>query len=452
MSTALRILAGLVLLALAGLALFVFWPPRLTGPDEIALTDTAMAWPEAGAEDRPGMAAIAADCAACHTADDGAPFAGGRAFPTPMGTVYSSNITPDKEAGIGDYTLDQFRAALVDGVRDDGAHIYPAMPYANYRKLAERDIEALYGYVMDEVEPVDAANHDNDMAFPFNLRFGIRAWKWLALAGPGFTGPSDPVLARGAYLVEGPGHCGACHSPRSALYVQQGYTGADPDFLSGGDLNDWPVPSLRGDEGAPARWSREDLRRYLRTGRNDAAGVGGEMTKVVAHSLQYLPDSDVDAMVAYLRDLAPNGGGADRPAPAPDTGRARELWQASDDDSTRTLLTAADPDALDLGARLYLDNCSGCHFEDGRGAGGVFPELDGNAIVNADASGAIIATILNGAELPSTREAPYAIAMPGFADRLDDDEVAALATFVRSAWSNTAPAVDADTVGEQRSK
>ncbi|WCR11042.1 cytochrome c [Paracoccus stylophorae] len=448
----LRIVAGLVLLGLLVVVALILWPLRLTAPERLTVADDAMAWPAVEKEDYPRLAVVAADCAACHTADDGARFAGGRAFPTPMGTIYSSNITPDDETGIGGYTLDEFRAALVDGVRGDGAHLYPAMPYTNYRKLAERDVAAIYDYMMNQVEPVRNTPPEDEMTFPFNLRFGIRAWKWVSLPRPGFTAASDdPVLARGAYLVEGPEHCGACHSPRNALFVQSGYDASDPDFLSGGELNGWPVPSLRGEDGAPATWSEQALTDYLRTGRNAASGVGGEMTLVVEHSLQELPDSDVAAIVAYLRALAPNGGGSDDGLLVTADGtRAGALRDAQDSTGTIAMLSAADPDEMELGARLYLDNCSGCHFSDGDGSDSVVPRLDGNRIVNADSPVGLIKTILDGAELPSTHLAPYALAMPGFADRLDDAEVAELASFVRRAWSNDAPPVEADAIGQYR--
>lgn len=450
MLTFLRILAVLAILGVVALALLVFWPAGLTEPRELALTDEAMLMPEVDEAAYPRLATVAADCSACHTAEEGKPFAGGRPFPTPMGVVYSSNITPDDETGIGHYTLDEFRAALVDGVREDGAHLYPAMPYANYRKLSERDIEAIYRYVMEEVEPVSSPNRANEMTFPFNQRFGVRMWKWLSLPDPGFDAPDDPILARGAYLVEGPGHCGACHTPRNALYVQQGYGADDPDFLAGGKLNGWPVPSLRGKDGAPARWSEEELAFFLRTGRNAETAVTGEMTLVVEHSLQHLPDSDIGAMVAYLRHIAPGGGGQPGPAPDPDTIRATALWNDAGPDTSQAMLSAADPDTLDLGARLYLDNCSGCHFEDGRGSDRVVPELDGNPMINAESPTGLVHTILEGARLPSTREAPYPIEMPAFSDRLSDEEVAALATFVRGAWSNSAGPVDAGAVEDQR--
>lgn len=448
MQTFLRILASLVVLGLLAFAIFILWPLDRTSPAEIALAPDSMAWPDVPEADYPRLATTAADCSACHTADDGQPFAGGRAFPTPFGTVYSSNITPDPETGIGNYSLDQFRAALVDGIRSDRAHLYPAMPYASFRKLAERDVEAIYTYIRDDVKPVRAAVETDDMTFPFNLRFGIRAWKWLAMPAPGFTPPADPVLARGAYLVEGPEHCGACHSPRSQLFVEQGYTAADADFLAGGVLNNWPAPSLRGLEGAPGRWSADNLRAYLRDGRNDHNATAGEMTLVIEHSLQHLPESDINAIVAYLRSIAPNGGGGEPPPLAATA--AEDVWVAAAAGGTSALLANANPAELDLGARLYLDNCSACHLIDGKGAPRVFPELDGNAVVTDAATGGLLQMVLHGDVMPSTAGAPLRLAMPGFAERMNDDEVAALTTFVRSAWSNDASAISAADVAIAR--
>src|SRR5690625_4303947 len=448
MRTFWRIILGLVVIGAVALALFIFWPLKRTSPEQLARAHDSMACPAVAAEDYPRLAATAADCAACHTAPDGAPFAGNRGFPTPVGTIYSANITPDRETGIGDYTLDQFRAAVVDGIRADGAHLYPAMPYASFRKLAERDIEALYACFTKEVEPVRASVREADMIFPFNLRFGVRAWKWLAMPEPGFDPPDDPVIARGAYLVEAAEHCGACHTERNLLYIEKGYSAADADFLMGGVLNGWPAPALRGEDGAPARWSAENLKAYLRDGRNDHNATAGEMTLVIEHSLQHLPESDIDAMVAYLRSLAPTGGGGEPPRPAATD--AERLWAAMETNETTAMLARAEPEELDLGARLYLDNCSACHMVDGKGAPGVFPELDDNPVITDAALGGLLQMILHGDEMPSTSGAPLRLAMPGFHERLNNHEIAALASFVRNAWSNRADEVSASDVAEAR--
>lgn len=453
MKTFLRIVgilvAALVVVAVVFLCVVIFWPLDRTTAEEIALAPDSMALPDIPEGEYPHLATTAADCSACHTAKGGKPFAGGRPFPTPFGTIYSSNITPDLDTGIGDYSLDEFRAAVVDGIRADGAHLYPAMPYPDYRHMAERDIEAIYNYLTEEVEPVHAANREPDLTFPFNLRFGLRVWKWFALPEPGFQPPDDPVIARGAYLVEAAGHCGACHTPRNMLMIEKGYTAADPDFLAGGKLGDWSVPTLRGEDGAPARWSADNLGDYLRTGRNIHTGTTGEMRLVVSHSLQHLPESDVKAIVAYLRSIAPNGGGAvpERPAAG---GRAESLWAAVEEGGTTAMLASADPEALGPGALLYLDNCAACHLVDGKGGDRVIPELDGSPTVTASSTGGLLNIILHGAELPSTEAAPMSLEMPSFADRLSDEEIAALATFVRSAWSNDAGSVSPEEVAEIR--
>lgn len=445
----LSIIVALVAVGLILIAALIFWPLNRTTAQELTLSDDVMAWPD-NEDDAPHAATVAADCAACHTSEDGAPYAGGRPFPTPMGTVYSTNITPASETGIGDYTLDQFRASLVDGVRADGKHLYPAMPYTNYRNLAERDVKAMYAYFMDEVEPVRAQNKTAEMTFPFNLRFGVRVWNWLAVPAPGFKAPDDPTLARGAYLVEGSEHCGACHTPRNALFMQKSYAAADLSFLSGGEVDSWTVPSLRGEEGAPARWSGKALKAFLATGRNNHTASGGEMTPVIAHSLQNLPESDLDAIAAYLRVMAPNGGGAEDAPEAPDRDRATEIWNAAASGGTAEMLASADPEQMTEGGRLYLDNCSACHMIDGKGGNGVFPELDGNTTVTAESPKGLLHTILNGAELPSTKGAPLRLAMPAFRDRLSDAQVAEIANFVRGAWSNNAASVESDDVAGLR--
>jgi mono/diheme cytochrome c family protein len=377
-----------------------------------------------------------ADCAACHTAEGGKPFAGGRAIISPVGTIYSSNITPDPETGIGRYTLADFRATLYDGVRPDGSHVYPAMPYENYRKLTEQDIRALYSYFQNEVPPVKETRQPNDLGFPFNLSWGLRAWKWVALGDPGFTASSgDADLARGQYLVEGPGHCGACHSPRNALMAQAALTGADEAFLSGGQIAGWTAPPLRGAGSAVQGWSANDIKLILATARNAHSAINGEMQLVVRDSSQFMTDDDLTAIAAYLLTLN------QRPPTRAAEGQT----------DTEKLLISADP-SMDLGPRLYLDNCAACHFSNGRGADEVFPELDGSSLVTAKSPTGLISMILQGGELPSTAARPERLRMPGFADRLSDDEVATLATFLRQAWSNnTDPVIAADVSGLRKS-
>lgn len=429
----LRILGWLVVLGVVALLAFIFAPAHTTGPTETLAAD----WqPEPGQ----GKAAFnAGDCAACHTAPGGTPLAGGLAVATPFGDIWSTNITPDKQTGIGNWTLDQFRAAMVDGIAPGGRHLYPAMPYENYRFLSEGDIRALYGYLMNDVAPVSSKVPETKLAFPFNLRFGIRAWNWLALrhgAGPQPSGKS-PEQDRGQYLVEGAGHCAACHSPRNDMMMQDGVRADQASFLSGG-----AAPSLRGPNSASQLWSVSNMAAYLATGRNAVSAANGGMGEVVFHSLQWMPDRDIIAMAAFLRGLdgevgalpdsvAPRGPLAEPDAPADDAGRA-----------TAEMLTEASPD-MALGARLYLDNCAACHFVTGRGAPGIFPALQGNGMVVGPSSRPLINVILRGAEVPGTEKRPMTLVMQGHGTRLSDDEVAALVTFLRQAWGNNASAITA---------
>ena len=434
----LRILVGLFLLGLAALAAFVFVPVQRTAPAERLAAD----WQPA-----PGQGKLvfdAGDCAACHTAPGGPTLAGGRAIDSPMGKIWSTNITPDRETGIGAWSLDDFRAAMIDGVAPNGQHLYPAMPYENYRLMREGDIRALYAYLMAEVEPVRSVPPKTELSFPFNLRFGIRAWNWLALNhGPGFTpaGTSD-VQDRGQYLVEGPAHCAACHSPRNALMMQDGVLASDPAFLSGGVIGGWNAPALRGPQSAPQRWTVAEMAAYLATGRNAHSAANGEMALVVQHSLQKLPDADILAIAAFLKGI--DGAPVQMPAgfAAPGPAAQADLPADAAGDATARMLTEARPD-MPLGARLYLDNCSACHFVTGRGAPGIFPELQGNSLVVGSEVGPLLSVILHGTSVAGTAKRPAHLVMQGYADRLSDAEVAELAGFLRRAWGNDAPAVTA---------
>ncbi|WP_050526582.1 cytochrome c [Pseudorhodobacter aquimaris] len=430
MNTFLRIITGLVLLGIAGLLAFIFVPLQRSQPAQQLAAD----WQPAEGQGEYVM--HASDCVACHTAEGGAPLAGGRPISSPMGTIWSTNITPDTQTGIGDWSLDDFRGAMIDGIAADGTHLYPAMPYENYRILSEEDIAALYHHLINNVEPVKNTVQETGLPFPFNLRWGIRAWNWLALRhGPGFAAAGTSELQdRGQYLVEGPGHCAACHSPRTDFMTQDGVQDGDKNFLSGGVIGGWNAPPLTGDNSAVANWSVAETADYLATGRNTHAGANGEMGLVVQHSLQYLTDEDNIAIASYLKgedgEVIESAEFKSMPdAPANKAGEA-----------TAQMLTQASPD-MDLGPRLYLDNCSGCHFVTGQGAPEIFPPLAGNPLVTGSEVKPLISIILNGADIPSTRKRPAHLVMQGYADRLDDAEVAELASFIRSAWGNNASSV-----------
>lgn len=394
----------------------------------------------------------AGDCMACHTAKGGEPLAGGNGIHSPMGTIWASNITPDKETGIGSWSMDQFRAAMVDGVGGHGQQLYPAMPYENYRLMKESDLRALYHYLQTEVKPVKNEVQATSLSFPFNMRFGIRAWNWLALSGEADFKPmaGDDQQVRGQYLVEGAGHCAACHSPRTPFMSQNGTRLSDSSFLTGGVLDGWTAPALRGKDSHVQKWSTEEIAAYLAVGRNAHAVANGEMALVVEHSLQYMTDADLNAMAVFLKSMdgQPVQAAATQiAAPGPRStaiAKADEAGQA-----TAKLLTAASPD-MSVGARLYLDNCAACHFVSGKGAPEIFPELQGNAMVQGKDASPLLSVILNGTSSPATDRRPMPLVMQGYADRLTDDEVAQLATFLRKGWGNQASDISESQVSKVR--
>lgn len=372
------------------------------------------------------------DCGACHTVAGKPAFSGGLAINSNLGTIYSTNITPDKDHGIGGYTESQFSDAVRKGVLPDGTRLYPAMPYPDYAKINDEDMHALYVYFMQGVKPSAEQPPETDLSFPFSQRWGMRFWNWAFASDKPFQpiGGASAEVNRGAYLVESLGHCGSCHTPRGLGMNEKALDSSDSDFLAGGSLNNWDVPSLRG----VANWNQQEIVDYLGKGRNDKAAVGGEMTSVVENSTAHMTDEDLKAIAAYIKFL-----GGNPPVPAPETQKTS---------ATEARLTAAKN--LSEGERLYLDNCGACHFVTGKGAPGVFPQLDQATIVNAKDPTGLIHTILAGAQQPSTARAPSTLAMPGFAGRLTDEEAAQLSTFIRQGWSNNAPAVTAKDVSEVR--
>ncbi|WP_432240186.1 c-type cytochrome [Herbaspirillum robiniae] len=368
--------------------------------------------------------ARAGDCMACHSAAGKPSFAGGLAIDSGHGIIYSTNITPDKEHGIGNYSEEQFSKAVRHGVRADGTPLYPAMPYPSYAKVSDDDIHALYTYFMDGVKPVAVASPPSEMSFPFNIRWGMKLWNVFFANDKPFKEQAgwSAEIKRGAYLVEGLGHCGSCHTPRGFAMNEKASDSAQEQFLSGGDLNGWAVPSLRG----MPHWSAQDIVDYLQTGRNKTASVAGEMSLVVEHSTSHLKQEDLNAIAAYLKTLSTPPARNDGARPQGAQATAKKLTAAKD---------------LTLGERLYLDNCAACHFVTGKGAPGIFPVLDGASIANADNPTGLLHVILAGARTPSTEKAPSILVMPGFAHRLSDKEAAELASFVRQGWGNQGGAV-----------
>ncbi len=371
------------------------------------------------------------DCVACHTAHDGGkPFAGGLGIASPIGTIYSTNITPDAKTGIGNWTYGEFERAMRRGIGHDGSALYPAMPYPSYAKVSDDDLEALYAYFMKGVVPVEQPNKANDIPWPLSIRWPLAYWRSVFSPLPdgsdvrATTLPEKAELQRGAYLVQGLGHCGSCHTPRALTMQEKGLDEGTDSYLIGTELNGWAVPPLRG----MPHWTQEQIVDYLSTGRNSVAAVAGEMKDVIANSTSHMSEDDLNAMATYLKSL--EGGKA-----------SGYQYQPTRSQATTAKLTAAKD--LTLGERLYVDNCGACHFVSGQGAAQVFPRLDGASMINAENPKALIHLILAGAQTPSTQLAPSILPMPGFASRLNDEEVAELASFLRVGWSNGAQKVSA---------
>ncbi|MBV4453619.1 MULTISPECIES: cytochrome c [Pseudomonas] len=382
--------------------------------------------------------ARAGDCVACHTAKGGKPFAGGLPMETPIGVIYSTNITPDK-TGLGDYSFEDFDKAVRHGVAKSGSTLYPAMPYPSYARVSQSDMQALYAYFMKGVEPVAQENKDSDIPWPLSMRWPLAAWRWMfAPEVADYQAPAnaDPVISRGAYLVEGLGHCGACHTPRALTMQEKALSATDGNtFLSGSaPLEGWIAKSLRGDhKDGLGGWSEEQLVQFLKTGRSDRSAVFGGMSDVVVHSMQYLSENDLTAIARYLKSL-PAVDPKDQPHQY-DRQVADALWKG--DDRQR-------------GASVYIDNCAACHRTDGHGYTRVFPALAGNPVLQTAGATSLINIVLNGGTLPATHAAPSTFTMPAFAWRLSDQEVADVVSFIRGSWGNQGAPVTAGEVKDLR--
>ncbi len=368
--------------------------------------------------------ARAGDCVACHTAKGGKPFAGGLPMETPIGTIFSTNITPDP-SGIGAYSFDDFDKAVRHGIAKNGSTLYPAMPYPSYARVNQADMQALYAYFMNGVEPVAQANKDSDIPWPMSMRWPLAMWRWaFAPAVADFTpvAGQDPVVSRGAYLVEGLGHCGACHTPRALTMQEKALSASDSSaFLAGSaPLEGWIAKNLRGDhKDGLGSWDEAQLVQFLKTGRSDRSAVFGGMSDVIEHSMQYMSEDDLTAIARYLKSL-PAVNPADKPHQY-DPAVADALWNG--DDSKR-------------GAAVYIDNCAACHRTDGNGYTRVFPALAGNPVLQSDDPTSLIHIVLKGGTLPATHTAPSTFTMPAFDWRLSDQEVADVVNFIRTSWGN----------------
>ncbi len=362
--------------------------------------------------------AVLGDCTACHTLPGQAPFAGGVSIQTPFGEVLGANITPDADTGIGRWSFEDFQNTMSNGHARGGKRLYAAMPYTAYTKVTRQDNRALWAY-LNSLEPVRHPVETNQLPFPFNIRTSLIAWNWLAFDEGEYQ--PDPERSaqwnRGAYLVQGLGHCGSCHTPKSLIGGDK-----DDEFLTGSALQSWVAPDITANSHTGiGRWSEAEIVSYLKTGANRFDMASGPMAEAVEHSTQHWKDEDLSAVAIYLKSL----GDKDQSPPEP---------LAQEDTTMRT------------GALIYEDQCSACHTPDGEGIANLFPKLAQAPLVNSRDATSLIRVVLAGSRAVGTDAAPTAPAMPSFAWNMSDQHIADVLTYVRNSWGNAAAAVSADDV------
>jgi len=392
--------------------------------------------------------AAAGDCISCHTRPNGKPFSGGLPLDTPFGVIYSANITPDPHAGIGAWSEQQFARALREGIAPDGSHLYPALPYTAYTKLTDQDVRAIYAY-LESLTPVSYTPPENEMRFPFGVRPLLGVWNMLFFQPGRYARDASrsPEWNRGAYLTQGLGHCGACHTPRNMLGGERSsqaltggvYLDEIPAEVVDGKITPmdertvrpWSTANLTPARGGLGAWSAEDIAAYLKTGHNTRAAAFGPMSKVILNGTSHLTDADVRSIAVYLKSLPP--AAQDAPARLEETKvRAGEI--------------------------VYTTRCGDCHLPTGLGmprAGAADPSktappLAGNAALQAPDPATLINVILYGAHEESSGEGSWP-KMSGFelSVGLDDEQIAALCTYLRSSWGNQAGPVGAAAVAKQ---
>jgi len=369
--------------------------------------------------------ASAGNCVSCHTRSRGAPFSGGVPFETPFGTIYSSNITPDRDTGIGKWTQDDLRRAMQQGIAAGGYYLFPAFPYTAFTKVTDQDVDAIYAYLRT-LKPARYRPPSNGSLF--TLRWGMAVWNALYFKPGRFRAdPTRPAeWNRGAYLVEGLAHCSACHSPRNwamAEETDRAYSGGIMSHaVAPGKIRRWSAINLTDTKRGLASWSIDDVAKYLSTGVSRRAGTFGPMNDVIANSLMYLKPEDVHAIAVYLKSLPP------RESPA-------------------TELTAAQAHA---GAAVYKARCEKCHMASGRG--GIFngPPLAGSAVTQADDPASLINIVLYGAQTPQDIRLGVWETMKPYFDVLTDAEIADVANYIRGSWENHAPPVTPGDASRQR--
>lgn len=398
-------------------------PANAASSSELELTEL---------EQRGEYLAAAGNCVSCHTNGGDSPFAGGLAFETPYGTIYSTNITPDPETGIGQWSLVDFTNAVRYGEAPDGTHYYPVFPYTSFAKVSDEDIAAIYAY-LKTIAPVNSTPPENDLGFPYSQRWVLGLWKWMFLDDSPFEPQPDQSAEwnRGAYLVEGLGHCSMCHTPLNfvgAIDTSLAMTGGTYMARVEGKLSAWSAPNLTSAEAGLAMWTVDDITDYLKLGVSHRAGVFGPMNEVVVNSTRHLSREDLRAMAVYLKSLPANAQDGGEPTTA---------------------------DVLRAGSLQYDIHCGSCHLPTGEGSPEQGPPLIGSPVVLDVDPASLINITLYGAQTPqSSPSDEWAgrtwIRMDPIDNSLDDEQVAALLSFIRASWGHGAGAVTAEQVAAQR--
>ena len=416
-------LCGLIALAVVAAGVLYFsrkgMLPARTGGAEVSATTQTIS--------RGEYLARAGDCVACHSQPNGKQFAGGRPMATPFGSFYVPNITPDDETGIGKWTSDEFYRMMHTGVSRDGSLMYPVMPFASYTKVTRVDSDAIFAYLMS-VPPVKQQNRPHELSFPFNQRDILLGWRTLYFKQGEYTPDVKQTTEwnRGAYLVQGLGHCAMCHTAINAL----GGSSESKAFEGGMIPNqNWYAPSLTSNrEAGLGNWDLKDISDLLQVGTSHRGVVYGPMAEVVYNSLQYLSDEDAQAMAVYLKALPERD-----PEPLP-TSQARLV----------------DPTVLELGGKIYGVQCAVCHGAEGNGQTPAYPPLAGNPSITMSSPVNSIRMVLNGGYAPGTRKNLRPYGMPPFSHLLSDDQVAAVVTYIRVSWNNSGTPISPAQANELR--
>ena len=422
-----KLIAGVAVVA-AAVAAGMLWINGDTSADNVASDTVLTSQPPTAADsaaiERGRYVAIASDCTACHTMPESKlPLAGGYKISTPFGGIYASNITPDTETGIGSWTERDFFRAVRHGKGKEGEHLYPAMPYNAYVKLTDQDMHDLWMY-MRSVKPIHYQVPETNLGFPYNIRLAMMGWNLLFFKNAGFQVDNSQSAQwnRGAYLVEGPEHCAACHTAKNLI------GGDSRDYLQGGNLGEWHAPDITPNPHTGiGSWSEQQVVDYLKLGSNHVAVASGPMAEAVTNSTQHLTEDDLKAIAVYLKQV-----------PASTTSLPQPL--------------SLDSAQMKMGENVYSANCTACHNSDGKGIPDLAASLAGNPGLLADDASSIITTVLQGGRGAVTAGNPTSGAMPSFAWKLSDEQVAAAATYLRNSWGNAANPVSVEDVAKARAQ